>query len=313
MSSFIIESGGPWLVPRAMATGVRQQMADYWSQFSEPTIENMMLNEDARQLAEQEEVEILDSVPQVGGMRVLELGAGIGRFTRKLAERARHVTAVDFLETYIEKNRESNQHLGNVEFLCMDVTQLKLESCQYDMIFSNWLLMYLSDEEIDKLVSGMLKWLKPDGYLFIRESCIKQSGNKQRQTNPTFYRSPPLYCSLLQGPSLKTETTEYRFTLRYAASVDVFVKYYGNPYQLLYLLRKTPTSDYFSSFQNFLDEHQYSPVGIKRYERMYGESFVSSGGLQTTEPDHVFCMTEMRCKRSGSCGSGELLPPAGSW
>ncbi|XP_037077055.1 uncharacterized protein LOC119098234 [Pollicipes pollicipes] len=32
-----------------------------------------------------------------------------------------------------------------------------------------------------------------------------------------------------------------------------------------------------------------------------------------TEPDHVFCMTEMRCKRSGSCGSGELLPPAGSW
>ena len=111
-------------------------------------------------------------------MRVLELGAGIGRFTRKLAERAKHVTAVDFLETYIEKNRENNQHLGNVEFVCMDVTQLKQDSGQYDMIFSNWLLMYLGDDEIDKLVRSMLRWLKPNGYLFIRESCIKQSGEE---------------------------------------------------------------------------------------------------------------------------------------
>ncbi|KAF0311147.1 Phosphoethanolamine N-methyltransferase [Amphibalanus amphitrite] len=276
MSYLIIPSGDE-------ACSVRQQMTDYWAQFSEPTLENMMLNEDARQLAEQEETEILDSVPQVGGMRVLELGAGIGRFTRKLAERAKHVTAVDFLETYIEKNRQSNEHLGNVEFVCMDVTQLKQDNGQYDMIFSNWLLMYLGDDEIDKLVSSMLRWLKPNGYLFIRESCIKQSGNKKRQTNPTFYRSPAHYCSLLQGPSMKSAEADYRFTLRYAASVDVFIKYSGNPYQLLYLLRKTPTSDYFSSFQNFLDKHQYCLNGIKRYEAVYGDSFVSCGGKPVTE------------------------------
>jgi len=281
MTTFIIQEDSPPVGD--MATDVRQQMTDYWAQFSEPTIENMMLNEDARQLAEHEESEILDSVPQVGGMRVLELGAGIGRFTRRLAERARHVTAVDFLQSYIEKNRQTNASLGNVDFLCMDVTKLKLEANQYDVIFSNWLLMYLSDEEVDALTHSMLKWLKPDGYLFIRESCVKQSGNKKRQSNPTFYRSPTLYCSLLQGPRLKSASQEHRFTLRYATSVDVFVKYYGNPYQMLYLLRKTPTSDYFSSFQNFLDQHQYSPNGIRRYERIYGEAFVSTGGLSTTE------------------------------
>ena len=60
-------------------------------------------------------------------------------------------------------------------------------------------------------------------------------------------------------------------------------QYSGNPYQMLYLLRKTPTTDYFSSFQNFLDEQQFCSKGIKRYEAIYGDSFVSCGGRQTTE------------------------------
>lgn len=50
--------------------------------------------------------------------------------------------------------------------------------CSFDFIFSNWLLMYLSDEELKSIVEKMLSWLRPGGFLFFRESCNHRSGNR---------------------------------------------------------------------------------------------------------------------------------------
>ena len=47
-----------------------------------------------------------------------------------------------------------------------------------DFIFSNWLLMYLSDEELMSFMKKMLSWLRPGGFLFFRESCNHRSGTK---------------------------------------------------------------------------------------------------------------------------------------
>lgn len=45
-----------------------------------------------------------------------------------------------------------NGHYGNVDFLCADVTSpeldKKIQSQSADLVFSNWLLMYLSDDEV---------------------------------------------------------------------------------------------------------------------------------------------------------------------
>lgn len=38
-----------------------------------------------------------------------------------------------------------------------------------------------------------------------------------------------------------------------------------------------------AAFRNFLDTSQYSRNGILRYERIFGEGFVSTGGLDTTQ------------------------------
>lgn len=46
------------------------------------------------------------------------------RYTRHLIGKARHVTAVDFMENLVKKNKEDNSHLGNAEFLQADVTKL---------------------------------------------------------------------------------------------------------------------------------------------------------------------------------------------
>lgn len=56
------------------------------------------------------------------------------RFTRHLIGKARHVTAVDFMEKFVEKNKKDNSHLGNAEFIQADVTKLDFPKHRY--IFS---------------------------------------------------------------------------------------------------------------------------------------------------------------------------------
>ena len=46
------------------------------------------------------------------------------------------------------------------------------------LIFSNWLLMYLSTEEVRALFTRLLSWLDEEGVLFFRESCFQQSGKQ---------------------------------------------------------------------------------------------------------------------------------------
>ncbi len=39
------------------------------------------------------------------------------------------------------------------------MTELQLPSNEYDLVFSNWLLMYLSDEECARLAASLLSWV----------------------------------------------------------------------------------------------------------------------------------------------------------
>ena len=60
----------------------------------------------------------------VEGQRIVELGAGIGRFTGELARSARSVLAVDFMEHLIDENRARNGACGNVSWLAADATTM---------------------------------------------------------------------------------------------------------------------------------------------------------------------------------------------
>ena len=46
----------------------------------------------------------------VAGKRVVELGAGIGRFTGALAATAKSVLAVDFMDNLIAENKKTHGH-----------------------------------------------------------------------------------------------------------------------------------------------------------------------------------------------------------
>lgn len=48
------------------------------------------------------------------------------RYTSHLLTKAKHVTAVDFMESFVQKNRENNGHYSNVSFIQADVTKLEI-------------------------------------------------------------------------------------------------------------------------------------------------------------------------------------------
>jgi phosphoethanolamine N-methyltransferase len=55
-------------------------------------------------------VQVLAMLGSVSGKKVVELGAGIGRFTGALAATADSVLAMDFMETLIEENKKTHGH-----------------------------------------------------------------------------------------------------------------------------------------------------------------------------------------------------------
>lgn len=61
----------------------------------------------------------------------------------------------------------------------------------------------------------------------------------------------------------------------------------NNPNQICWLLEKVPrssdTQNGFNTFQQFLDNKQYTNRGILRYEKMFGAGYVSTGGPSTTK------------------------------
>lgn len=56
------------------------------------------------------------------------------------------------------QNEEINGDIyKNITFMCADVTspELKIEDNSIDIVFSNWLLMYLNDEEVIKIMPNL--------------------------------------------------------------------------------------------------------------------------------------------------------------
>ncbi|XP_017289818.1 phosphoethanolamine methyltransferase [Kryptolebias marmoratus] len=269
---------------------VRCNMTEFWKEHSKAaTVEEMMLDSRAKELTEQEVPEILSTLPPLAGCRVLELGSGIGRYTSRLLTMAAHVTAVDFMESFVEKNRKDNGHRGNATFIQADVTKLDLPQLSFNFIFSNWLMMYLSDEELKSCLEKMLNWLQPGGFLFFRESCNHRSGDCKRDFDPTCYRSEAQYTHL--ATSVQVEAPDgsktFGFDIVVKKKVQTYVEMKNNPNQICWLLQKVPRSSNpqngFSTFQQFLDNQQYTRRGILRYEKMFGAGYVSTGGPSTTK------------------------------
>jgi ubiquinone/menaquinone biosynthesis C-methylase UbiE len=118
-----------------------------------------------------EKAQILSLIQPLAGLRVLELGGGIGRYTTDLARQTSALTVVDLSEQALQENRERHREFSHITYIVGDVTELQFEPNSFDLIFSSWLLMYLNADEIKQLLAHCRTWLPAHGKMFFRESC----------------------------------------------------------------------------------------------------------------------------------------------
>jgi ubiquinone/menaquinone biosynthesis C-methylase UbiE len=98
--------------------------------------------------------------------RLLEIGCGFGAFTRLLANRAKHVTAIDLSPQMIRVARDSSKDHSNVDFILGDFFQLELPTDSFDCIVSIATLHHLPQAEA---LNRMKAVLRPGGALIIHD------------------------------------------------------------------------------------------------------------------------------------------------
>lgn len=97
---------------------------------------------------------------------VLEIGCGVGRLTRVLAERAQTVQALDVSPRMLEIARQQNPGLANVEWLLGDGSTLAgIETGSIDACVSHVVFQHIPDPEITLgYVREIGRVLRPDGW-----------------------------------------------------------------------------------------------------------------------------------------------------
>jgi len=101
-----------------------------------------------------------------GREAVLEIGCGIGRLTRVLAERARRVIALDVSAEMLRRAREANPELANVEWLHGDGSTLAAVADEsVDAVVSLVVFQHIPDPQITLgYVREMGRVLRPGGW-----------------------------------------------------------------------------------------------------------------------------------------------------
>jgi len=117
-------------------------------------------------------------LPDIEGLSVLDLGAGVGQWSFRFAERdASRVLAVEYAESLVDIGRKEAEKKGfkQVEFEnssaeAFDTTE------QFDLVFISGLFVYLNKDQADKLLSHLGNFIRPGGILMLRDGTGTNDG-----------------------------------------------------------------------------------------------------------------------------------------
>ncbi len=133
------------------------------------------------------------------GMRVADLGCGVGMMTQLLAELVGpegEVTGVDFSAAQVEQARELlPPGFSNVSFIEASATNTGLPAGSFDLVYCRFLLIHLTDPE--QALREMHKLLKPNGILVCEDGDLTSAGSeppsKLRSFSDLFGRLGPTW------------------------------------------------------------------------------------------------------------------------
>lgn len=105
-----------------------------------------------------------DMLPEVRGLRGLDIGCGEGHNTRLLARRGARVTAIDISEVFIRhaRDREEKEPLG-IDYRVASAVELPFPADSFD--FATGFMSFMDIPETDRVISETHRVLKPSGFL----------------------------------------------------------------------------------------------------------------------------------------------------
>ncbi|MFH1285117.1 MAG: 16S rRNA (adenine(1518)-N(6)/adenine(1519)-N(6))-dimethyltransferase RsmA, partial [Candidatus Micrarchaeota archaeon] len=157
---------------------------------------------------------------QVEGKRVLEVGAGIGNLTSKLAEKAKHVTAVEKDERLIPVLEKNLGEFDNVEIVCEDILDYEIKNIErivsnVPYVISSPLVFKLTDVDFELAILCLQKEFarrmaaQPDSIDYSRLSVMTQLFFKPRiieyVPKNAFYPQPEVESAVVKLKKLKTQ------------------------------------------------------------------------------------------------------------
>jgi cyclopropane fatty-acyl-phospholipid synthase-like methyltransferase len=110
------------------------------------------------------------------GARILELGCGDGRTTKRLAERF-EIVGVDLSE---EQLRLARACAPGATFLHADMMELALPDDAYDAVTAFYSLMHVPREDHPELLARIRSWLRPSGLFLAPMSTIGGTDRTER-------------------------------------------------------------------------------------------------------------------------------------
>lgn len=116
------------------------------------------------------------------GMSVVDLGCGTGMTTQLLAELVGptgEVIGVDYSRAQVEQARALlPKHLGNVSFIEASATDTRLPREAFDLVYSRFLLIHLTDPEA--ALREMRELLKPEGIFVCEDGDLTSASSEPR-------------------------------------------------------------------------------------------------------------------------------------
>ena len=140
----------------------------------------------------------------------LDLGCGIGQFTKKLMEYGYDVVSADISNIALNKVKEFNNNIINVDMR----KELPFDNNKFDIVFANLSIHYFSDIETKKLISEVQRILKKDG-LFIGSVNGIQGYEKIKDTaeiiDKHYYSNQGKYIRLFDINDVKNYLSDFEF------------------------------------------------------------------------------------------------------
>nr|CAG4637389.1 EOG090X0EJQ [Ceriodaphnia reticulata]SVE73221.1 EOG090X0EJQ [Ceriodaphnia reticulata] len=193
--------------------------AKYWEQVP-PTVDGMLGG-----LSRISDIDLkgsqrfLNSIYQLvecpGKERALDGGAGIGRVTQGFL--MKNFPVVDLVEQdkqFLEeaqKNLASTNHRG--QFFNLGLQKFTPEAGAYDIIWVQWVLGHLTDEDLVSFLRCCKNGLKPKGLIVLKENLTSSGEVEMDDTDSSVTRPPNLVIELIQKAGLRVikEQKQQRF------------------------------------------------------------------------------------------------------